>query len=156
MLAAGRQRLEGRSERLVELAEARRSRHQGGSGAKSRRFFFGGGRPGFPICNNPGMAVPAFALPQDPSSASNSDPCAAAVLLHIVQRSMAASRSELPGGPHLLRRVWLLGAHVNTGWQHSSRWALPAQRGRTWRAVCRLPSPFGFHSGQVGPRGGSS
>ena len=40
------------------------------------------------------MAVPAFALSQDPSSAYNTDPCAAAVLIDVVHRSMHASRSE--------------------------------------------------------------
>ncbi len=42
------------------------------------------------------MAVPApyASQPQDPYSASNSDPCAAAILLDIVERAMHASRSE--------------------------------------------------------------
>lgn len=52
--------------------------------------------PAFPLYNNPGVAVPALALPlpQDPSSASNADRCTSAVLLDIVERAMHAPGSE--------------------------------------------------------------
>jgi len=40
------------------------------------------------------MAISAVTLPQDASSVSHAEPCAAAVLLDIVQRCMHASRSE--------------------------------------------------------------